>query len=98
VLTGPLPAGLCLAHRELARRYLVNDYNPRRPSEWPGGSPILDARTDHAERARDWDEKNRAAIDRIAAACRSGRSSQCTPPAPAVLLPATSSNTAEPAA
>jgi hypothetical protein len=79
MLTGPLPAGLCPAHKELARRYLVNDYDPRRPSEWPGGSCILDDRTDHAKRARDWDRKNLQQVERIARTCRSGRSPQCSP-------------------
>lgn len=99
MLNDPLPAGLCAFHRELARRWRENHYDPRRPSEWPGGGiPVMDARTSHAERARGWDEKNRAEIARVAEACRSGRSRQCTPRPVAALHCESSTDRSQPAA
>ncbi|GGQ61505.1 hypothetical protein [Streptomyces asoensis] len=37
-----------------------NHYDFRNPSEWPGGSHILDSRTTHDEREAEWDRKNLA--------------------------------------
>lgn len=99
MLNDPLPDGLCLFHRDLCRRWRENHYDPRKPSEWPGGGiPIMDARTSHAERERGWDEKNRAEIARIAEACRSGRSRQCTPQPATALHPDSTPSTSRPAA
>lgn len=74
-----LPADLCPEHRRIWRAWRDNRYKPWAPTEWPGGSHIMDSRTSHTERAADWQRKNaeqQAATEEI---CRSGRSPQCTP-------------------
>lgn len=82
MLTTPIPDDLCPLHREHARYWRENHYDPRKPTEWPGGIHIVDSRTSHEERARRWDRKNREQIDHVAAICRSGRSPQCNWPEP----------------
>lgn len=86
VLNTPIPKDLCPAHREMFRQWRENHYNPRRPAEWPGGSHILDSRTSHQERGRDWDRKNLEQMETVAAVCRSDRSAQCDRPIPAAAL------------
>lgn len=81
MLDTPIPKDLCPIHREHAVHWRNNDYSPWNPSEWPGGAHIMDSRTSHEERARDWDRKNQEAMDQVAAICRSGRSPQCNWPA-----------------
>lgn len=73
-----VPAGLCPHHWRQAADWRNNHYDPRRPSEWPGGAALMDSRTSHAERERWWAEKNTEQIGLVAAACRSGRDPQCT--------------------
>lgn len=79
MLTGRPPEDLCAAHQAIWRKWRDNHYNPRRPTEWPGGSHIMDSRTSHTDRGRTWDRKNREQMDLTAGLCRSGRSPQCTP-------------------
>lgn len=87
MLTGPIPPDLCPAHREIALGWRNNHYDMRNPGEWPAGmsapyrTPLMDSRTTDMERERRFDEKNQQQIDMTAAACRSGRSPQCTPTA-----------------
>ena len=83
MLSTPIPNDLCAIHREHFRDWRDNHYNARNPTEWPGGGFILDCRTSHQERERDWDRKNLQQMDLIARICRSGRSPQCQP-APAL--------------
>lgn len=98
MLNDRLPEGLCVFHRELCRRWRENHYDPRNPSEWPGGSPLIDSHTSHAERERGWDEKNRAEIARITEACRTGRSRQCTRRPEAIPIQDANHDTNRPAA
>jgi hypothetical protein len=77
VLNTPIPDDLCLLHREQFRAYRENHYSPRNPTEWPGGSHIMDSRVSHAERDRDWDRKNLQIMQDIADQCRSGRIPGC---------------------
>ncbi|MFF8994016.1 hypothetical protein ACF09H_29630 [Streptomyces sp. NPDC014983] len=79
MLNTPIPRDLCPAHREIATSWRDNHYSPWNPSEWPGGSHIMDSRTSHAERAAGWDRKNLEQIELTISCCRSGRSPQCTP-------------------
>jgi hypothetical protein len=77
VLSTPIPKDLCPVHREHFRDWRDNGYNPRHPTEWPGGSHILDSRTSHDARETDWDRKNLQQMELVARICRSGRSPQC---------------------
>jgi hypothetical protein len=77
VATTRIPGDLCPTHRAHFVGWRRNDYSPWNPTEWPGGSHIMDSRTSHEERARDWDRKNLQAMEQVAAICRSGRSPQC---------------------
>ncbi|MFJ2217820.1 hypothetical protein ACIQVO_36620 [Streptomyces sp. NPDC101062] len=79
MLSTPIPRDLCPAHREIAYAWRDNHYSPWNPSEWPGGSHIMDSRTSHAERGAGWDRKNLQQIKLTIDCCRSGRSPQCTP-------------------
>ncbi|KAF0646746.1 MULTISPECIES: hypothetical protein [Streptomyces] len=85
MLTFRIPDDLCPTHRELARRWRDNHYDRHNPSEWPAGMStphrfhLMDGRTPHATRERDFDEKNREQIDFVIAICRSGRSPECEP-------------------
>lgn len=44
-------------------------YNPRHPTEWPGGQHILDARRDHTQRRADWDTKTAQQVRLIENIC-----------------------------
>lgn len=77
MLSMPIPPDLCPEHKRIARAWRDNHYDPSRPSEWPGGSHIMDSRTSHAERAAGWDRKNREQVDLTIDCCRSGSSPQC---------------------
>lgn len=79
VLNTPIPRDLCSVHDKIARDWRENHYSPWNPTEWPGGSHIMDSRTSHSERSADWDRKNLQQIELTIAFCRSGRSPQCTP-------------------
>jgi hypothetical protein len=84
------PVDLCPAHRKIWLGWRDLTYNPRNPTEWPGGSHIMDSRTTHVERARKWDVKSREQMTLTEACCRSGRSPQCdrpAAPAPVEVLP-----------
>lgn len=80
-----LPIGLCPAHHQQVAEWRNNDYDWRNPGEWPGGlssqtrSQLIDSRTSHEERAREFAEKNWRQIELIAGICKSGRSAQCSP-------------------
>lgn len=80
-----IPEGLCATHRQQAVEWRNNDYDWRNPGEWPGGlscrgrQHIMDSRTTHEERAREFERKNREQIELIARICRSGVS--CDPAA-----------------
>lgn len=83
-MTESFPTGLCSEHHQQAVEWRNNDYDWRNPGEWPGGrsssarSHIIDCRTSHEERAREFAEKNRQQIELIAGICKSGRSPQCS--------------------
>lgn len=79
MLSTPIPRDLCPVHREIAYAWRDNHYSPWNPSEWPGGSHIMDSRTSHTERGADWDRKNLQQIELTIDCCRSGRSPQCPP-------------------
>ncbi len=79
MLSTPIPRDLCPVHREIAYAWRDNHYSPWNPSEWPGGSHIMDSRTSHTERSADWDRKNLQQIELTIDCCRSGRSPQCSP-------------------
>ncbi|MFJ3182460.1 hypothetical protein ACIPJN_29290 [Streptomyces sp. NPDC086796] len=79
MLSTPIPRDLCPVHREIAYGWRDHHYSPWNPSEWPGGSHIMDSRTSHAERGADWDRKNLQQIELTIDCCRPGRSPQCTP-------------------
>lgn len=76
-MTPPIPAGLCPVHHQHATAWATNDYQPHNPTEWPGGAFLMDNRTTHDERAREWDRKNSAQVELIARICHSGTSPQC---------------------
>jgi hypothetical protein len=78
----PVPKDLCPAHALIFRKWRAVHYDHRNPTEWPGGQHIMDSRTSHEERAAGWDRKTREQLEAVAATCRSGRSPQCTEPAP----------------
>jgi hypothetical protein len=67
----PPPYGLCPPQREawLAWRNLVHKYDPRNPKEWPGGAHIMDSRTSHTARRRDWIEKSAGQMEIVERAC-----------------------------
>lgn len=85
------PADLCPPQRKawLAWRNHIREYNPSNPTEWPGGSHIMDSRTTHTERRRGWIEKNAGQMEMVERFCRR-RGPQCdldwhgTDPAPEV--------------
>ncbi|WP_404974767.1 hypothetical protein [[Kitasatospora] papulosa] len=85
MLTEPIPPDLCPAHQEIALKWKNNHYDWHDPSEWPGGMSstfrtfLMDFRTSHKERAKQFDEKNQQQINATIRTCRSGRSPQCTP-------------------
>ena len=82
-MTIEIPAGLCSVHHQLAIDWRNNDYDPRNAGEWPGGasSPhrtlLMDSRTSHEERSREFEEKNRAQVELIVRICSRGDSPQC---------------------
>ena len=75
------PADLCTAHRSawLTWRNHYRKYDSRDPREWPGGSHIMDSRTSHTTRRRDWIDKDAGQMKLIEEICRSGKSPECTP-------------------
>lgn len=76
---------LCPLHEQQASEWRGNHYNPRNPSEWPGGmnatgaTLLMDSRTSHEERAREFDRRNAEQVALITRICTSGTSPQCTP-------------------
>ena len=60
---------LCPACQAARAGWLRLDYNPRHPSEWPGGQQILDARTSHTARRADWQRKTAQQIAAIEDRC-----------------------------
>lgn len=79
MLNTPIPADLCPEHQRIAREWRDNHYSPWNPTEWPGGGFLMDNRTSHEERERDWDRQNLEQIEVVVSVCRAGRSPQCTP-------------------
>lgn len=79
---------LCPVHSQQTAEWHANTYDPRNPSEWPGGRStasrtlLMDSRTSHDERAREFTRKNQDQIDLIARICTSGTSPQCERPTP----------------
>lgn len=77
------PSGLCAVHHQQAVEWRNNDYDRRNPGEWPAGlsfskrTLLMDSRTSHEERSREFAEKNWRQVELIAGICRSGRSPQC---------------------
>jgi hypothetical protein len=70
VLSDSIPRDLCPHHWEAANAWRNNHYSPWNPTEWPGGSHILDSRTTHAEREAEWDRKNRERMAFAVSLCR----------------------------
>lgn len=60
---------LCPACQPIRAGWLRLDYNPRHPTEWPGGQQILDARTTHTERRADWARKTAQQVQAIEDLC-----------------------------
>jgi hypothetical protein len=79
VIGGCAPGDLCREHARIWDGWAQLNYNWRNPTEWPGGSHIMDSRTSHTDRAADWERKSRAQLEQVERICRSGRSPQCTP-------------------
>lgn len=71
------PGDLCAAHELIWKIWSVYRYDPNHPKEW-GGGPLMDNRTSHADRERNWDEKTLKELGWIEKTCRSGVSPQCT--------------------
>lgn len=81
---GPMdspPRDLCAAHTDAWKKWRdhVKKYDPRNPTEWPGGAHIMDSRTSHLTRRRGWIDKNAEQMELIEGICRTGRSPECTP-------------------
>lgn len=74
----PVPGDLCPAHRRIWIKWSQVHYNPRHPQEWPGGSIIMDNRTSHADREKDWERKTLDQLHLIERICRRGDSPQCS--------------------
>ena len=85
MLDTPIPKDLCPTHRRIALAWRNNHYDRRNPGEWPNGRSskhrylLMDGRTSHEARERDFDRKNQEQIDLVIDLCRSGRSPQCSP-------------------
>ena len=60
---------LCPTCQEVRANWQQLHYDPRRPTQWPGGQQILDARTSHTERRKDWDAKTARQIEVIESIC-----------------------------
>lgn len=73
----PCPEDLCPEHRRIWLTWRNLTYNPWHPQEWPGGSIIMDNRTLHETRRRDWDRKSEEQMDLTEKICRRGDSPQC---------------------
>jgi hypothetical protein len=72
------PPGLCPPQREawLKWRNHITKYSTTNPTEWPGGSHIMDSRTSHTARRRDWIEKNARQMEMVESFC-ARRGPQC---------------------
>ena len=72
------PADLCppqaQAWKAWRDRYLK--YSTSHPTEWPGGAHIMDSRTSHTARRRDWIEKDAGQMEIVEHCCRV-RGPQC---------------------
>jgi hypothetical protein len=75
----PPPADLCPAHREAWLRWRghYQKYSTISPTEWPGGAHIMDSRTSHVTRRRDWITKDAGQMELIETICRRGTSPEC---------------------
>lgn len=89
----PLPAGeerftpgaqppddLCAEHKRIWKAWqkYARSYDSDNPREY-GGGHIMDSRTSHAHRRRDWILKGIKDLDLTEQICRRGSSPQCTP-------------------
>jgi hypothetical protein len=52
-------------------------YRVEHPTEWPGEAMIMDSRTSHTTRRRQWIEKDAEQMELIETICRSGNSPEC---------------------
>lgn len=68
---------MCPEHRRIASQWRNHLYSPYHPTEWPGGSHIMDSRTSPRDRRYDWEKKNEEQVRLTVKACLSGRSPQC---------------------
>jgi hypothetical protein len=75
-----IPPELCPEHRRIAYDWRNHLYNSYHPTEWPGGSHIMDSRTSHRDRRYDWETKNEEQVRSVVRNCLSGRSPQCNHP------------------
>jgi hypothetical protein len=73
------PADLCPAHRAawMTWRNHYRKYRVEHPTEWPGEAMIMDSRTSHTTRRRQWIEKDAEQMELIETICRSGNSPEC---------------------
>jgi len=60
---------LCSKCKDQARRWRDMQYSVLRPMEWPG-TPLMDSRTSHSDRERDWLRKNIEQVQSIIVVCR----------------------------
>lgn len=60
---------LCPTCQAARTKWRQLHYDPRRPTQWPGGQHILDARTSHQERRRDWETKTAQQVQLIESIC-----------------------------
>jgi hypothetical protein len=84
-VTTLIPAGLCAVHHQKAVDWRNNTYDARNPGEWPCGLSVptrtllMDSRTSHEERVKEFEQKNREQVELVARICLSGRSPECSP-------------------
>lgn len=73
------PIDLCPVHRKAWRAWRdhVRRYTSSNPTDWPGGSHIMDSRTTHLERRRGWLTKDAEQMELVEKICRSGKSPEC---------------------
>lgn len=77
IVNRAVPADLCPFHAGQFRQWREVHFDPRRPTQWPGGSIHMDSRTSTAAQDADWDRKTGGQLDLIERICRGGQSAQC---------------------
>jgi hypothetical protein len=68
---------LCKEHERIRSAWVKFRYSTLHPKDWPG-QMILDARTSHEDRRKEWDRKNAEQVALTEEICLSGKSPQCT--------------------